>query len=301
MKRRSIIIWGFAHEYHQQSSGSAIASHAFIHAGYAKAFRAMGHDVTWVDDTKEAAQFIKSGDVIFVMDTRSDHVPIRNDCYYITHNCHYEKFHDISVEKRLGLQVYSKDACGEKINLYTSYADTPNGRTLFQPWATDLLPSECTYKPVIPQTKVVNWVGSIWNCEFNRGNAKEMNEFEDALESLDMTMEQHRCLDGKEHVELIRSSVMAPAVQGKWQCEVGYLPCRMWKNVSYGQLAITNNEAMSKILPCVFSDDLEEMVEMTTLVESSVRYLMTEDAMELVKANHTYVNRAQQLLDCLFE
>ena len=64
MKRRNIIIWGFAHEYHQQASGNPIASHAYIHAGYVRAFRAMGCDVDWVDDVPGAAALVQAEDLV---------------------------------------------------------------------------------------------------------------------------------------------------------------------------------------------------------------------------------------------
>jgi hypothetical protein len=38
------------------------------------------------------------------------------------------------------------------------------------------------------------------------------------------------------NVAAIRRSRIAPAIAGRWQVEHNYLPCRMFKNISYGQL-----------------------------------------------------------------
>ncbi len=300
MKRRSIIVWGFDGEYHNQASGNPIASYAYVHAAYSRAFRYMGHDVAWVNDSPKAEQMVKAGDVLFVMDCRCEHVPIRDDCFYVTHNCYQEKFKELARDKVLGLQVFTEDAMGEELNPWTFYAASPEGRVLFQPWATDLLPHEFKYEPVDPTTKVVNWVGSIWNCEFNRGNFAEIEAMRGALARHQIKLENPRCLD-KDHARLIRESHIAPSVQGQWQVDVKYLPCRLWKNVSYGQMAITNNKMISEILPSVYSNDIDALIDAALKVDHQTRMKLTAEAMRVVKNQHTYVNRARRVLECLFD
>ena len=51
----------------------------------------------------------------------------------------------------------------------------------------------------------------------------------------------------EENVKLIQESILAPAIQTDWQVENGYIPCRIFKNISYGKMGVTNNPTVNKL------------------------------------------------------
>ena len=63
-----------------------------------------------------------------------------------------------------------------------------------------------------------------------------------------------------ENVAAIRSARLAPAFAGGWQVEHNYLPCRLFKNISYGALGFTNVPALKTFLNLP-QLDMEEMFE----------------------------------------
>lgn len=94
---------------------------------------------------------------------------------------------------------------------------------------------------------------------------------------------------------------MAPAIVGSWQKSVGYIPCRIFKNISYGQMGITNSQTVFDLFEgkIVYnSNTLKLFYE----AEKKLKELNYEDIyklMDFVKQNHTYLNRIKVLIDCL--
>ena len=66
----------------------------------------------------------------------------------------------------------------------------------------------------------------------------------------------------------IRLSRIAPAIAGKFQVDINYLPCRMFKNISYGQLGITNVKKFKDIL----GDSFIEGETIKDLVNTSLSF-----------------------------
>src|SRR5690606_1351913 len=123
------------------------------------------------------------------------------------------------------------------------YCDV-NQKLIFLPWATDLLPYEIdeikysmggNEKPA-----VVNWVGTIGSGYF--GNRYEVDGFKKACCENSIEFKHIVNASMEKNIDLIQKSYMAPAIQGTYQCEKGYIPCRIFKNISYGQWGITNNK-----------------------------------------------------------
>jgi hypothetical protein len=62
---------------------------------------------------------------------------------------------------------------------------------------------------------------------------------------------------------LIRHSRLAPAIGGRRQVEVNYLPDRMLKNISYGQLGFSNVRKFGDIFKgCnIYDENMEIMID----------------------------------------
>ena len=106
----------------------------------------------------------------------------------------------------------------------------------------------------------------------------------------------------KENMKLIQESIIAPALQTQWQKENHYIPCRIFKNISYGKMGITNNKVVYELFDkkIIYSDNIDE------LVDKSLEFNKREDKLSIIKElmievrdNHTYVNRINFILDFL--
>jgi hypothetical protein len=99
----------------------------------------------------------------------------------------------------------------------------------------------------------------------------------------------------------IAESWIAPAVQGAWQVEKGYVPCRVFKNISFGRMTPTNSLTVHKLFneKLVFSSDIQEMYKLAVSWENNPDKKLLRELMEKVKEKHTFVNRVNNLLKVL--
>ena len=86
---------------------------------------------------------------------------------------------------------------------------------------------------------------------------------------------------------------------GKNHLEIGYLPCRVLKAISYGQLGITDSLHVKNILKehVIYSNNMQELFS-TAMSERHNKDKILK-AMKYVQQNHTYVNRAIELIKVL--
>jgi hypothetical protein len=171
---------------------------------------------------------------------------------------------------------------------------------LFIPWATDLLPEEIDQninRDIISQS-VVNFVGMMTNewinvkhwCEYRSIPFQGIGGFTDYK------------VNFSENMRLIQESLMAPAVQDQWQVEKGYIPCRIFKNISYGKMGMTNsahvNELFGKRL--IYHSNIHELMNMGLQFEQQSveeKRKIQIPLMEYVRDKHTYLNRIELILN----
>jgi hypothetical protein len=289
MKPR-VTIWGFRSEYDRQQPNQAIASHAYIHAGYFKAFKALGYDVIWHDDAP--GYLPAEGEVVFCMDCRIQHVPRRPDLFYIGHNL--EQRQTEGMGKRIALQYWTPDCVGaaQEGKDYVRW----DGSTLYMPWASDMLPGEIGTTTCAPPNRVVYWTGSVWD-DNGMGNVKEIAELRTALAKHNLELKCVRPTDATQ-AEFIRNSHIAPSMQGAWQIQHGYIPCRAFKNTSYGQMLITNNPIVRDLFNgyCAFGETVESMVDAAMRICCEPRATITRHAMDIVRGNHCYTHRVESMM-----
>lgn len=185
----------------------------------------------------------------------------------------------------------------------------PTGDTLHSVWATDLLPDEIDIEEAIRtfdnKKKAVVFIGTLNNC--NRfGNYNQIMPFvkeaqKDEYEWIHHTTPFSNPIDNNTQISLISSCQLAPAIMGTWQQNVGYIPCRIFKNISYGCIGITNSKYVADIIKndCVYHQDSIELYKKTkeflqqpnNIIKDILRRQMTN-----VKMNHTYMNRVDDIL-----
>ena len=290
-----VIIWGCKLHSH---------THSYIHWAFYRAFKHMGYDTYWLDNN-DTISFNFANSLFITWGGSEQKIPLRDDCFYILHNCRLPKYKELYEKGRcITLQVYTHDLLSrevEKLDDYIYYS--VKDQILYMPWATDLLPHEIDeIKKQIPKKKKSNgiaWIGTIWSGIF--GNTPQLDSFKKACRENKINFRHITRCSMEQNIEHIQSSYMAPAIQGKWQCDKGYIPCRIFKNISYGQFGITNSKTVYDLFKgkIVYNSDTYQLFYDAQKKLQNLDINELYELMDFVKTKHTYINRIKDLLDLL--
>ena len=299
-----VIIWG--HKLHTHT-------HSYIHYGFYKAFKYLNYDVYWLDEddinsennsNSECNSKFNFDNCLFITEGQVDScIPINNNSIYILHNCNIEKYK--GIDRKFNLQVITKSDLErykfDKIDIASYY----HSDLLMICWATDLLPKEIDKNILkvktnsIKSKNVLNFVGMPlypWDevlkwCNNNGITYKSYGGF------------NHTNVSSEKNMELIQESILAPAIQEPWQVEHGYIPCRVFKNLSYGKMVQTNNAFVNNFIfqgKLLYDEDIHNLMRMGMEfnADRANKKLLLE-LMEDVRDNHTYINRIQSIIKFL--
>tara|TARA_Y100000589_G_scaffold230391_1_gene217777 strand:+ start:73 stop:999 length:927 start_codon:yes stop_codon:yes gene_type:complete len=302
MSKLKFVAWG--HPLHSHS-------HSYIHAAYRKAFEHMGCESYHFGKPEDVPDGFDFKDTIFLTEGQvEDEIPLEKSSYYITHNSQNgEQYKDL---KNITLQVYTHDCMKYDLQKIEDCIYSDGDRGLYMPWATDLLPHECelqwTSRKINPNRGfkpssggTISWVGTYSEGSF--GNEDDINKFVHRGESHGWTFKHTTPwtdpLSFEENRKVIFEADCAPTIVGKWQHKVGYVPCRLFKNISYGQLGLVNSQVMYDLMEgnVLYDDDGGVLFDkfMNTSEEDAKR--MFEASAKIVSERHTYINRINTILD----
>jgi hypothetical protein len=214
-------------------------SHRWIFDGLTNAARKMGMHAAWFNDTAEEAELVKPGDLVFTINIWAEHLPLVQGAKYVAHNLDgtHPLFWDVRERDWIRWQVYTDSAKGEQLGSCRYWI--AENRTLIQPWGADLFAEEF-YEPVFnPHSREAVFVGAVWNTD-GQGNSGTIVELKTELAKNKLRFVHRTQISQDEMLASIRAARIAPAFAGPWQVENNYLPCRVFKNSSYGQLVVTN-------------------------------------------------------------
>lgn len=293
-------IWGFKNTYH---------TYGHVHEAYERALKHMGREVVWIDGATNTSGmdfsntfFITQNDVV-AQDI--DKLPLRKDCFYASHNNIQkgrERFEGLNW-MAFGNYLRKNPHRGPVETLISQ--DAPfywDSKTVDFFFATDLLPHEIeANKPsrvFRSDSRVVNWVASSW-----QGAAGEMAKFKRACEENGIRVdwwgyERKGVVSIEKHVELIKESYIAPALVSPQQYDMGYIPCRIFKNISYGQYGVVNSEFVNEVFDgrLICEHDPYQLFFKARRELPQVKLTDLHSLMDYVAANHTYLNRVDVLL-----
>lgn len=255
-------------------------------------------------------------------------LPINENSFYMVHGLNdnptvkdmfkdhkkrlsWNVYHDYS--DRLGMPSgdYPRPPVGvplsEGVWLDTDIPFYPEARHINFRWATDLTPTEIELqKPdcILGQhSNIINWVGTVW-----RVNEVEIANFKDECEKDHKIFRhigagQNGVVSIQDNIDLVRQSFMAPAISGSHHLTEGYAPCRIFKNISYGQYGITNSKRVNDIFngKLIFHPDVRELYHiakerLATMDRKELWALMDE-----VAKKHTYINRLTAVFKAIKE
>ncbi|GEM_PF-674427 len=284
-------------------------THSYIHYAFYKAFQHLGFETYWLDNNDDISTLDLSHSIFITEGQVDQKIPLYDDCYYVLHYArNIDKYTHLFKSKHcIHMLPFKKEYLNNfehKLDDYIYY--NIQKQTIYMPWATDLLPYEIdSIKEELPTIKkdyVARFIGTCWGGEC--GNIDKVNQFKRACNEYGIHFDikggwqDKMSIDPAENINLIKKAFLAPTIVSKCQCDNWYIPCRIFKNISYGQMGITNSEAVyeffnKKIIynpdPYqLFYDAIEkiENIELNEIIE----------LMDLVKTKHTYINRIDELL-----
>lgn len=291
---KKVVIWG-----HKLTTKH---THSYIHGAFYKSFRNLGYDTYWLDSS-DNINGIDFSNTLFLTEGQVDSgIPLVTGSYYILHNCHTEKYLENQC-KFMIMQVFTNDTLnrGEEISPGTVIQLAEDVNVLYVPWATDLLPHEINLEEASNNREPLN-------CVFIGSDQGHLGRFFSVCKNNGLSVDWRNPwispTSFEENRELVRNSYIAPALQNDWQVEVGLIPCRIFKNISYGHFGYTNSPSTNRIFhnELICDENHENLFHKIIEFKNSsdhldrLKYLMNE-----VKERHTYLNIISDLLKYLPE
>jgi len=228
-----------------------------------------------------------------------------NDCNYI-----YE-LSKKNLEKINDITYYEKETTDRDLNPRFRYHSPLKYEAIYTAWATDLLPDEINFEDrfIEPEQPPVSYfIGSV-----AAGNNNEIQKFARACSLKGIHFIHNdpwvKPVTAEEAKQLVQKSYVSPDIRGcgdqnkvrigdTGTChkQIGYIPCRLFKNISYGKLGMTNCPRLKELFEnnVILESDESKMVEVYLAHCNDKEYIKQQ--MIWVKENHTYINRIQDLL-----
>ena len=296
-----VVIWGYPLHSH---------THSYIHHAFKKAFERLGYRTAWHTDNDDV-DGEDFGRTLFMATGEQEHkIPLNPSSYYVLHNVDVRKYIEhgckvLVIQTHTNLPVETES--DTRFNAYTLLARHDEADCLYFPWATDLLPAQIEVNAYFSSTKdrYCVWVGTFGDSKGKFQNGTELNPYmEEARKYGIRTVfidPWGKPVSFEENRRLVKNAFLAPAIQGPWQIEVNYIPCRIFKNISYGGLGITNNPGVNALFGNRLVCDRDPVQLFYKSVEKAdvpdieeIRFLRNE-----VRVKHTFVNRISDILACL--
>lgn len=308
-----VIIWGLKGTNH---------THKYIHDAFYKAFTHMDYNTYWVNSIKELNVTAENSFILYT-GIKYDECPVHSveeppilaSCFYCLHNCHSNIITEIKnicgFNKLLNIQVYTTD-CISKSHKLKNHKLTylqKDRSILFFPWGTNLLPNEID-KNIKNYDKInSNNIYSFRHIgSMTQGWNKPYNILKTVLNRNKITFETKGGwpdnISEEESRFFLQEAVFLPSLQIKWQLVKEYIPCRIFKNISYGKFGITNNSAVNTLFDnkLVYDSNIKTLVRKSIDFENqsyNTKKNIVIDLMNDVKKNHTYISRIETIFDVI--
>jgi hypothetical protein len=290
-------------------------THSYIHNAFLKAAKYKGYDTFWYDSS-DVLNYDELNGAIFLTEGQvDDKIPLIGTAYYILHNCNLLKYETIPKDRILQIQFLRNDDKYKpnikKINEF-SYLSIENGfKTLYIPWATNLLTHEIQQNI----TNLPHTLSNISNNEvyFIGTYVPPWDKLEQCLTKKKISfIKNGMYTNGKSPNDsqsemLMKRSKICPVLNNiPFQKQVGYIPCRAFKQLSYGRMIGTNSIDVYNFFKkqIIYDDDVERLVEKLLSfenkynVQQKVKYI--EPIMRFIQENHTYTARIEEIERILY-
>jgi hypothetical protein len=290
---------------------------SYVWSSMKKAFEYLGYECYWFDDKTNPKDF-NYRDCIFITEGKAcNNIPLLKDNIYIVHYLHEPERFLGKVSRLIDMRYMIDHHFGDP--LYTWRFDKINSiqldegiyydldKSLYEKiyiaWATNILPHEINFDArFIERKPIFNFIGSI-SPSSQAGQQDEIQEFMNECNKNNIVCHHYNPWTNPQTeenlIKLTQESIISPDFRGPKHLEIGLMPCRLFKNISYGQLGLTNSKKVHEYLEetTIFSQSPSELFYLG--MKNKTNYDLIKKQMQLVKAKHTYINRIQGLIKIL--
>lgn len=327
-----VIVWGYPLHSH---------THSYIHYGWVKAFKHLGYDTYWFDDTSFPSDFDYTH-CLFITEGYADNkIPLHSTNTYCVHvarnpykyiscgarfidirynvleikDCNYNyRLADKHLEAISPVTLYEQQASSGDLNKMYQKGEVVKYEAVYMCWATDLLPDEFNLEDrfIVPEAPpVLHFIGTIGS-----GNAREIGKYLNACSRRGIRVFTNdpwkNPLSFEEAKRMVQRSVLSADIRGSGDpskphetgtChkQIGYIPCRLFKSISYGKLGASNCKRLYELFgdKIVFCEDEDRLVDLCLEKYQDMEYI--REQMEWVRDHHTYLNRVADLLEVVLK
>lgn len=321
MNINKIIIWG--HELHDHT-------HSYIHNAFFKSFKYLGYETYWLNDSLPK-DVDPNNSLYIVHGITSKNLPLNKTSLYLSHNIEWKHTFDenhripsnhnylnlginieniigVPVNNIIGLQVLTNTCPLFSENIYQVFDNFNN--TIYISWATDILPYQIDKNIKFIENQNFNcdnrdvcFIGMStepWDT-VNDYCKKHGYNYINYGGRFDRNCDLNKSVE--ENMTLIQNSFIAPTIQTEWQIENSYFPCRIFKNISYGKMGVTNNKFVNDLFKgqLIYDQDINKLMDKASDFElnNQDKKRILKQLMINVRDNHTYINRCHYILDCV--
>ena len=261
--------------------------------------------VVWVDDDARNKKYIDRDSIVFGVNVAAKHLPAVSGARYVLHNLDPTPFVEVSSQRShvLTIQVWSKYprelSDVERMLPCISFDSREN--VLYQPWGTPFSEAEWIHKPLSSRGRREFWIGSAWNNHLNQGNVQALEEWATLLADRGITFSKvpYGLPDTRKgYGSLVRTSKFAAAIVGSWQRVNKYVPCRVFKNVSFGALPLGNTDVYTDVFgeSAVTNESLEDVLDHCLALTAAEKEDRLREAQEHLR-HYTYEASFNRILD----
>jgi len=275
MKINKIIIWG--HPLHSHT-------HSYIHNGFFIAFKELGYDTHWFHDNMNIDSSFDFSNSLFI-------------------KCSFRDMKREKENKENDPNLLFTPITDKKIEFYSNIN---NQLTYFILWATDLLPRQIMDNinniSTIRNNRTNNifFIGQLTNSWNQLKQLCQCNNIPFVKYGATFNNKDPRALSIEDNQKFIQQSFISPALQDELQIKDDYVPCRIFKNISYGRMGITNNPFVYNLFDkkILFDSNINNLFEKSINFEKNYDSNSNDTVisnMKYVMDNHTYIQRIESL------
>ena len=318
-----IIIWGYPLHSH---------THSYIHAAFYKAFKYLGYETYWFDDKNYPTNFDWNDCIFWTEGFADKNIPLNKTSTYFVHVCpdpakylnaevkkfidvrynhlwHKDHVYDYTLNKskveKVGSCCYFQPKKNRRVQVLNDYHKYWIGDydKFYITWATNYLPEEFDLHDIVLERENKIYfsgnISALGRCE-NYSTFKPFIDecFENEIEFIHNDPFSNP-LSEEEVIERTKKSILGVDIRGPEHIKNGYVPCRVFKSISWGHLGMTNSEEVYTELEghCIYNSNTSELFYDALNKRTDFDYI--KNSMLYVKENHTYLNRIQSILSVL--
>lgn len=185
-----------------------------------------------------------------------------------------------------------------------------NYEAIYLTWATDLLPEEIKDEFIdIPKENNIYWLGSLGGSNINEIRPFAQAAAEKGVQFIENNP-WNRPLSFEDCMRLTQVSYLAPDLRGSGDSEVyngtnhlenGYVACRQFKNISYGQLGMTNSAEAQRVFEgsLIYNSNSYDLFHEGEIHKRDKNLILNQ--MKLVREKHTWKTRTANLIKLVEE